>query len=109
MGADLQLIVRQRGRAANGSIHAHTHLCFVDLLGALNLLLFADGKGVGVQVLYDGEDWVGNEASKQPACQQRRHQQYGCTPGNTISGPHICTHTYTHRKVYGWMDRQTDT
>lgn len=83
--ADLQLIVCQRGGAPNGSIHAHAHLCFVDLLGALHLLLFADRKGAGVHVFYDSEDWGGDEAAKQPACEQGRHQQDRCTPGGTTS------------------------
>lgn len=114
VGADLQLVVCQRGRPANSSVHAHAHLCFVNLLGALNLLLFADGKGVGVQIIYDSEDWIGNEATKQPACQQRRHQQYGCsTPGDTSSSPHICRDTHrqtdgqTDKRMDRWTDRKT--
>lgn len=83
--ADLQLIVGQWGRSANGSIHAHSHLCLVHFLGTLNLLLFADGKGVGVQVLYCSKDWAGDEASQQPACQQRCQQQYRCTAIVTVS------------------------
>lgn len=77
---DLQLVICQGRRPADGSIHPHSHLCFVNLLGALNLLLFADGKGVGVEVLDCSEDWVGDDASEQPARQQRRYHQYNCTP-----------------------------
>ena len=74
----LEFIVAQWGRSAYSSVHPHAHLCLVDVLRAFYFLPFADLKGMGVQVFYGCEDWVGNDSPQNPASQQWGNQQDDC-------------------------------